>query len=52
MNPRPAEGVSSRVRELLPNHELPAALVVGTGKFHLDKASLNGVSQGVTNIKY
>ena len=35
MNPRPAEGVSSCIRKLLPNHELPAALVVGTDKTYI-----------------
>ena len=52
MNPRPVEGVSSCVRVLLPNIELPAALVVGAGNFHLDKTSLNGIPQGVINTKY
>lgn len=52
MNPRLVEGVSTCVRVLLPNIELPAALVVGTGNFHLDKTSLNVILQGVTNTKY
>ena len=52
MNPLPAEGVSSCIRKLLPNNELPAALVVGRGWFHLDKTGLNGMLQGVTNTKY
>jgi len=52
MNPRPAEGVSSCIRKLLPKNELPVALVVGTGKSHLDKTVLNGILQEVTNTNY
>jgi len=44
MNPRPAEGVSSCIRKLLPNHELPAALVVGTDKSYIKNNSFNVVS--------
>ena len=46
VNPRPAEEVSSCVRTLLPYHELPAALVVGTGKFHLKKTVLTLYATG------
>jgi hypothetical protein len=39
MNPQLAEGVSSCTRKLLPNLELPTALVVGTGMSHLEHKS-------------
>ena len=52
MNPLPAEGVSSCIRKLLPNNELPTALVVGRDMFHLDKTGLNDILQEVTNTKY